>query len=360
MDYKSTQTWKEINEIPAVFANVYDYNYDEMKRLVGVIKHSDITNFIAAARGTSDNALVFFKYVLEINTNYTVGLSAPSVVTLYRGKINYTNSIVIGCSQSGMAEDVLEVLKKANEQGAVTIGITNNERSPIAKEAKFKLFCMAGEEQSTVATKTFNAELYLLLWLAFELAGNRVELKTLRELKNDVLPIIPQIDALTSFYAEKYKDMQGGFVLSRGISYAMALESEMLLQETCYIPVKGYAGSDFLHGPLALVDETTPIIIFCAKNDGDEELQSIVRADQIKLIEKMLRLKASILLVTNDCVLTGKSHRVDDALISFSVSEEISVFAFSLFAQMFACKLSCLKGNNPDEPRSLEKTVVTK
>ena len=360
MEYRDTLMWKEINETPKIFGEIQSVNAEVMNNLVAAIKASKATNFVAAARGTSNHALIFFKYLLEINSGYTVGLSAPSVITLYKGKIDYSNSIVIGCSQSGKAADVLEVIKKGNEQGAITIGVTNDKESPIAKEAKFHLYCDCGEEKSVAATKTFSAQLYLLLWLAAELSRNKDDLEYLKNLRKEIESVIPQIDELTTVYADKFKNMKSGFVLSRGVTYAIALEATLKLQETCYIQMKGYPGSDFYHGPMAMVNEETPVVIYCAKNNGDEEMQSLVRADQVKLIEKMISLNAPVLLVTNDCVLTGKFNKCNDALINFSVPEEVMMFAFALFAQMFACKISCGIGNNPDSPRALKKVTITK
>ncbi len=360
MDYKQTLMWQEINQIPSIFNRILSENSQTMQELCTAIKNGKATNFVAAARGSSDHALVYFKYLLEINSNYTVGLSAPSVVTIYKGKINYQNSIVIGCSESGMAEDVLEVIKKANEQGAITIGVTNDKQSPIAKESKYHLYCSAGKEEGVIATKTFVAQLYLLLWLALEISEKRAYLKTMRELPKGFEHLFTQIDELTTKYAEKFKDIKNGFILSRGLVYAVALQTELLLQETCYLQVKGSSGSDFYHGPMAMVGKDTPVIIYCARNEVDEELQSVLRADQVRLIERMLLRKAPVLLVTNDCVLSGKFSKCNDALINFSVPEEHSVLAFALFAQMFALKLSCLKGYNPDNPNGLEKTTITK
>ena len=124
--------------------------------------------------------------------------------------------------------------------------------------------------------------------------------------------------------------------------------------------MKGYAGSDFYHGPMAMVNENTPVIIYCAENAGDSEMKNLVRSDQIKCIEKMFSLGAPVLLVTNDVVLTGKFLKCNDAFITFSVPEEVCMFAFALFAQMLACKISCLIGNNPDSPRALNKVTITK
>ena len=360
MRYTDTLMWKEINETPRVFGAIQQENSLVMDSLVKAIKASNVKNFVAAARGTSDHAMIFFKYVLEVNSEYTVGLSAPSVITLYKGKINYSNSIVIGCSQSGKAADVLEVIKKGNEQGAITIAVTNDKESPMAKEAKYHLYCNAGLESSVAATKTFSAQLFVLLWLAAELSEHKEDLMMLKNLRTEIEKVIPQIDVLTTKYADKFKDMQSGFVLSRGVTYPIALETSLKLQETCYIQMKGYAGSDFYHGPMAMVNENTPVIIFCAENKGDSEMKNLVRTDQIKCVEKMLSLKAPVLLVTNDVLLTGKFARCNDALIKFSVSEEVCMFAFALFAQMFACKISCGIGNNPDSPRALNKVTITK
>jgi glucosamine--fructose-6-phosphate aminotransferase (isomerizing) len=124
--------------------------------------------------------------------------------------------------------------------------------------------------------------------------------------------------------------------------------------------MKGYAGSDFYHGPMAMVNEETPVIMYCAQNNGDDEMQTLVRADQMKSVEKMLSLNAPVLLVTNDVVLAGKYSKCNDALIKLSVSEEVTMFAFAIFAQMFACKVSCAIGNNPDSPRALNKVTITK
>ena len=348
MRYSETLMWKEISETPKVFGEIQSVNTEIMNKLVADIKSSGISNFVAAARGSSDNALTYFKYVLEVNTHYTVGLSAPSVITLYRGKINYSNSIVIGCSQNGDEEDVLEVIKKGNEQGAITIAVTNNLNSPMAKQAKYHLFLNAGVENG-VATKTFSAQLFVLLWLASELSQNKENLLLLKNLKREIEKVIPEIDVLTTKYADKFKDMQSGFALSRGLTYAVALETALKFQETCFIQMKGYAGSDFYYGPMAIVNENTPVIVFAAKNNGDQELQSLVRSDQIKCVEKMLKLKAPVLLVTNDCVLTGKFVKCNDALINFGVSEEVCMFAFAIFAQMLTCKIAYSKVETPDE-----------
>lgn len=359
MDYKDTYTWKEINETPSIFDRLRECNEETLKSLCEDIKRSGKTNFVATGRGASNNALIYFKYVLEVMSDYTVGFSAPSIITLYKGKANYSNSIVLGVSQSGKAQDVLEVIKRGNTDGAITVAITNNKDSEIAKNAKYHLYLNAGEQNSFVATKTLNAEMYMLLLFASVLVNKRENLVSLKYLKYDIENAIPEIDRLTDKYAEDLKNAKNGFILSRGLAYSVALSASLIMKETCYIPMEGFAGSEFYHGPLVMVNKDTPVIIYCAKNDFESELQSAIRADQIKLIERILELKASVFLVTNDIILTGKFKSVKEAHINVNIPEEFTVFAFNIFAQMLACKISCKLGYNPDEPRFIEKNVVT-
>ena len=360
MSYRETFTWKEIIETPEIFDKIVVENHATMQELVSAIKESKSKNFVGAGRGASCNALVYFKYLLGVMTNYTFSMSAPSILTLYHGKVSYADSIVIGCSQSGQAEDVLEVIKTGNEQGAITIAITNDANSPMAKEAKFHLNLVAGEQKSAIATKTFNAENFMLLWLASELARHKTGLHYLKHLKHDIKQAIPEIDKLTTTYAEMFKDVKRGFTLSRGLTYAVALETSLLLQQTGHIQMQGYATSEFYHGPLSLVDEDCPVIIYCAEIDGNEEIQSTIRADQIKCVQKILSMNAPVILVTNDCILTNRFAKCNDALINCSVPEEFAIFPFAIFAQMLACKIAVLKGKTPDSPKGIDKVIVTR
>ena len=124
--------------------------------------------------------------------------------------------------------------------------------------------------------------------------------------------------------------------------------------------MKGYAGSDFYHGPMAMVNDKTPVFIYCAKNITSEKIAELVKADQKKCIDKMLELSAPVLVITNDKSLAKEYKTVNVACFDFGYGEEITMFAFALFAQMLACKISCGIGNNPDSPRALNKVTITK
>ncbi|MBP5307985.1 MAG: SIS domain-containing protein [Clostridia bacterium] len=361
MDYKTTLMWKEISETGRIFNEIAAANEAVMASAVKAIKASGATNFVLAGRGTSDHALMYFKYVLEEKTGYTASYAAPSIVTVFNGKLNYKHSVVVGCSQSGKAADALAVLEKANREGAVTIAITNDETSPMAKEAKYHLYCNCGPEKSVAATKTFSAQLYLSLWLANEIAGDKNETEKLHGYYNCINALFPTISELTDKYSAKYKNTFSGFVLSRGITYAIANEQTLKLQETCYIQMKGYACSDFYHGPMAMVNDKTPVLVYCAHNTDAASSEKLMREDQEKCIDKMLSLGAPVLVITDDKYISEKyAEKTDVAYIPADGGDRFSIFSFALFAQMLACKISVAIGNNPDAPRALKKITITK
>ncbi len=360
-DIKSTLMWKEINETPETFARIKRNNSKIMAELVSEIKAKGINGIYVAGRGTSDHALMYFKYVCEIFAGIPVAYAASSVITLYNGKLNLKNQLVIGCSQSGKAADVLEVIRRAKENGAITVSVTNDETSPLAKEAGYHLFCSAGEEKSVAATKTFSAQLYIMLWLASSLAENERAIRML-DAYTDTLPsVMEKISEETEKIAPEFIDMQSGFILSRGVTYPIALEGSLKLQETSYVQMKGYPSSDFYHGPMAMVSEGTPVFIYSAKyNYNDASLADAHKADQEKCIEKMIELGAKVVLVTDDKDYKKYEGRAIVALLPETCCESFAMFSFALFAQMFACRISCGKGRNPDSPRALNKVTITK
>lgn len=355
MQYIDTLMWKELNETPRVLRGIMPENEAVMAALVREVREKNVRNVTGAARGTSDHALTFFKYATEILTDMKVGLAACSTVTMYDGLVNYGDNLVIGVSQSGRAADVLAVLERAKAQGAVTVAVTNNTESPMAKAAKYHLYCACGEEKSVAATKTFSAQVFLLLWLAARLADNGEVLARLPKVGDGLQARAEALGKAADAAVPFVKDIQNGFILSRGLTYALALESTLKLQETSYIMMKGYAESDFQHGPMAMVGDGTPVIVYAPKiGFGTPSQEENRRADFAKMLTKLAELKAEVLVVSDDDVYPGAIK------IEGAGSELFTVFDLALFAQMLACKVSCAVGNNPDSPRALKKVTVTK
>ncbi|GHV01413.1 glucosamine--fructose-6-phosphate aminotransferase [Clostridia bacterium] len=346
MNYKDTVMYKEIGEQPEALRNAARVNAGTLKKLAAAIGKFDPTGVYLAARGTSDHAGVYFKYLAETVWGIPVAFAAPSVVSLYGGKLDLKYQLVIGVSQSGKAADVLEIIKRGKQNGALTVSVTNDEGSPLAKAADYHLFCAAGEEKSVAATKTFTTEALLLALLVAAVTGDKTlekELKAAPDLAAEALKAEPDVERA----ALRFVNDKDCYVLGRGIVYGAVLEASLKLQETCYLRAKSYASSDFVHGPFAVMDKGTKAILLAP---SDESL-----AGSLEMSEKLKSVEADITAITDSQKITGDcTLRLPDS------GRYAFLFAAAPVLQLSACVLSCAKGIGPDAPRGLKKVTITK
>ncbi|HHW48899.1 MAG TPA: SIS domain-containing protein [Clostridiaceae bacterium] len=339
----------EINEQPEVLKRCMEKNKDSVKKLAEEIRKRNIEWIYIAARGTSDHAGIYGKYIIESELGIPVALAAPSVFTLYQKSVNFKNGMVIGISQSGKAADVLEVIKSAKSQGALTVSITNFPDSPMAQEANFHLDLSAGLEKSVAATKTFTSQMLVLALLVAELSGNDELKKELSLVPENISHILSTADTIKN-KVERYRFISECFVLSRGMNYAIALESALKIQETTYTRAKAFATSDFQHGPIAMVDKNIPVIVYAPDGPSLKDTEA--------MIDKLAELGIELIVVSN------KRSVLDKGTCSLSIphtaNDIISPFYNAVVAQLFACNLSLAKGLNPDSPRMLSKVTITK
>jgi glucosamine--fructose-6-phosphate aminotransferase (isomerizing) len=320
-------------------------NQEVIDRIGYLVRMRQIQYIIYAARGSSDNAGVYFKYLCEVVSGIPVAFAAPSVLTLYHGQLKMNHSLVIGVSQSGKAKDVLSILERAKLQGALTVSLTNDDQSPLAKAAEFHLDLHMGVEKSVAATKTFTAQMYLLANLAASIADNSIlkeELKLVPSLVKETYACEQAIQVVAS----EYESIQDCFVLGRGFAYAIADEFALKLQETCYLKAMSFATSDFYHGPFALVNKDAHFFIM-APDDA-----SITNSQE--MIAQLEKSNASCTVFTNSASLQASSK-----IMLPTSPRSISVFTLIIAAQLFAMHLSLLKGLNPDQPRGLNKVTIT-
>lgn len=344
-----TLMWQEIHEQPEVLGRCVQKNAILIQKIAAEVKKREITSIVIAARGTSDHAAVYGKYLFEILTGLPVSLAAPSVITMYGRTLKYGKTLVIGVSQSGRAGDVGEVIDAASREGALTVAVTNAEDSPLAQKAGIHLFCNAGPEKSVAATKTFTAELLLLGRLAAQIAGNTAVLRqfdSIPERMKAAFETAPQIKQVV----QRYRFMKECFVLARGVNYPVALEAALKIQETAYVRAKAFATSDFHHGPMAMLERELPVIIFAPSGPS--------QIDVLELAAKAKEARSDILMISDSkevCAMGDCSICTPAAGSDF-----ISPFVNAAVAQMFACELSLLKGLDPDTPRMLNKVTITK
>lgn len=344
-----TLMWKEIFEQPSALERCLESNQPVLREIIRLIHTRNIDQVVIAARGTSDHAAVYGKYAIELLTGVPVSLASSSIFTIYQKNLKLNNALTIGISQSGEAADVLEVLKGATRQGAVTVGITNYPNSPIAQESTYHLNCEAGVEKSVAATKTFTAQMFLLAHLAAMWAGDNEAEKELRTIPGQIMRTLGTSGDIEK-KVERFRFMQECFVLARGFNYAISLEAALKIQETTYVRAKAFAASDFQHGPIAMLDSEIPVFIYAPDGPSLNDMTVMLNKVKESQIETVVVSNNKDILGMGTCGFT----------IPETSNDMISPFYNVVVAQMFACQLALVKGMNPDSPRGLKKVTITK
>src|SRR6266704_1857708 len=213
----------EIDEQPGVIQRVLERQLGAVRSIATTIRARDPSAMVLVARGSSDNAAVYGRYLFEVCNRRLTSLAAPSVLTLYGRGPRLDQTAVIGVSQSGQGEDVVAYVRAAREQGAVTVAIVNDETSPLAQTAEWVLACLAGPELSIPATKTVTAQMTLLTLLSAALEQPDRPAEALHELPAALclaLDLRPAASALAGVLAQTTV----GSVIGRGFAFPPALE----------------------------------------------------------------------------------------------------------------------------------------
>jgi glucosamine--fructose-6-phosphate aminotransferase (isomerizing) len=338
---------EEITQQPVALAKTITEERDKVAKLGAFLRARDVKLIFLVARGSSDNAALFGRYLLEITTGIPVALAAPSVNTLYGARLKLDRALVIGVSQSGEGEDINLVLESARTSGAYTLGITNEAGSSMTKIVDETLLMHGGRERSVAATKTYTGQLMLFYMLAEALAerGSKLGYEEIPEFADRALMLRPEIEELV----DRYVFMENCVVVGRGLVYANAFEMALKLMETCYVVAERFSSADFLHGPLALVERHFPIFTFAPPG---------VTLNGVKeLLGRLKELRADTLVFTSDNEVASLCTRA--CLLPTEISETLAVIPYIVPAQLFAALLADAKGLNPDAPRSLAKVTRT-
>ncbi|MGH9558168.1 MAG: SIS domain-containing protein [Bryobacteraceae bacterium] len=310
---------------------------------------------VLVARGTSDNAAQFGRYLIEITTRIPVSLAAPSILTLYGCSVDLHDAAVIGISQSGESTDTNALLEDARKRGATTIGITNDPASALASIVEFPLLIDAGSEISVAATKTYTCQLLALYLIAYALDG-AIELDRLRKIPEWVgrtLDLEEAIEALV----ERYFFMSRAVTVGRGLNYANALEFGLKLMETCYVVAERFSAADLMHGPIALVERAFPVFVFAPGGVTWPSISCV--------LDRLRELKAETLVITDSSNTQARDKaarfiQIPQAPGAGSTPEDLyTPIPYIVPAQLFAGHLAALKGLNPDLPRTLKKITRT-
>ena len=340
---------EEIYEQPQAVARAVEQEYSNVAGLVSELRDREIRHVVIAARGTSDNAATYAKYVLEIVVGVPVSLAAPSVYTLYDANVNLSGSLMLGISQSGQATDVVQALSTARATGALTACITNVAGSPICAVSDFVFLCHAGEEKAVAATKTYTTSLALVALLAGLWSGRNALLEGLRAAPEQLRAVLA-LDDVIAQSSERYRYIQECAVLARGLNQATALEAALKMTETSYLVAKPYSGADFLHGPIAMVSEGFPCFLYAPTGRAYPSM--------VELALKLRERAAEMVIVAHSPEILELA--VKPLAMPVSPDELLSPLLYIVPGQLWAYHLARTRGQNPDRPRGLSKVTLTR
>jgi glutamine---fructose-6-phosphate transaminase (isomerizing) len=337
----------EIHQQPTALERTIKHEGKRIKHFADSLRKRRPNLIVLVARGSSDNAALFGRYLLEISTGIPVSLAAPGVHTLYRTKMLLKDALVVGISQSGEGTDVNMVLENSKRSGATTVAITNEDSSTMAQIADETFLIHAGREHSVAATKTYTGQLMIFHMLAAALNDHKrfSEVEQLPELASRSLELRPEIETMV----ERYAFMEQCVVVGRGLNYANAYEFAIKLMETCYVVAERFSSADFLHGPIALVERGFPAFLFAPPGKTMTGMK--------ELLGKLTRLGAETIVISSDKALLATATRA--LKIPSPIQERLSPIPYIIPAQLFAALLAKAKGLSPDSPRSLAKVTKT-
>ncbi len=339
----------EIFEQPTAIARLLEMQDESVRDVAARMGDRNVSFVYLAARGTSDNAGLYAKYLWGIHNGLPVALAAPSMFSVFKTPPKIGSALVVGISQSGQSPDIVSVIEEGRRQGALTLAITNDGGSPLAEAAELVIETVAGPENAVAATKTYTTQLVAIAMLSTALTGNaehREWLGRLPSLVEDTLAL----DETVKDASARYRYMTQCVVLGRGFNYATAHEWALKLKELAYVLAEPYSSADFQHGPVALAHQGFPV--FAVVPSGK------IAPDMITLLTELVQdQQVELLAVSNEgsaLALANTPVRLPERL-----PEWITPIPAIIPAQLFCYHLTRAKGYSTEGPRGLSKVTLT-
>lgn len=340
----------EIFEQPEVLERLLATQWSTAQEVAAAVRRRAPAYALIAARGTSGHAGLYAQYLWGIHNRLTVAAAAPSLITAYASPPDLRAALVVGISQSGQSPDIVQTVAAAREQGALTVAITNDPRSPLAYTAEYLLELGAGVEAAVAATKTYTTQLAAVALLSAALSATPEarldELRRVPEAQQAALALAPQMEAL----AGRYAAMERCILLGRGYSLATAREAALKLKELASVMADPYSSAEFQHGPIALATPGTPVLAVAP--------QDAVLDDLLPLLRRLTDEREARLVVFSDS--SSALALADDAVaLPTALPTWLGPLVQIVPLQLFAYALTVQKGFDPVAPRGLSKVTLT-
>lgn len=333
--------FREAAEAPAVVRRQLAYHRDALRHLVQYLKSSPPRTVVTVARGSSDNAATYAKYLIETRLGLITASAAPSVSSVYERRTDMRDVLVLAISQSGKSPDLIASLEKARAAGAFIVGLVNAPDSPLESIAHVTLPLHAGPEISVAATKSYVASLAVLanlvaLWSGDDALPRQVEMlpPLLERAWNcDWTPAVQALSGARDLY-----------VIGRGIGFGIAQEAALKLKETCGLHAEAFSAAEVLHGPMALVGNGFPVLVFSQNDESRESVEAMTG----RFAQNQARM-----------LVAGFAASGTTALPTVAAAPALEPILMIQSFYRMAEALSRQRGLDPDAPPHLKKVTET-
>ena len=338
----------EIAEQPAVADRILTTATtagSEVTRLAALIRAAAPRAVLLTARGTSDHAALYAKYLLEVGLGLPCGLTSTSTLTVYGATPDLRGVLWISVSQSGGSPDLVESTAAARRAGAITLAVTNDPASPLAAAAEHHLDVHAGPELAVAATKSYTAQLLTLWLLVTSWRGG--DLTPAHAVPGFLAEAVAADDVLE--VAARYRFVDRLVLTARGYSYPTAREAALKLMETSYLSAQAFSAADLMHGPLAMVDADRPVIAVVPEGPGGEAVAPVLAA---------LRERGADVCAVAPAGVAGEATvRLG---LPAGMREDLAPVVQIVPLQRLALEMAVARGLDPDAPRGLRKVTETR
>ena len=342
IDPESTHMYREAGEAANAVRAQYESNHSRALELGNKLRSLAPRAVVTCARGSSDHAATFAKYLIETRLGVLTSSSAPSVTSVYGVKQDLHGCLFLAISQSGRSPDLVAATKAAKAAGATVVALVNTDNAPLADVADHLLPLCAGPEQSVAATKSYIASLSAIVHLTAAWTGDNILLDALVSAP-DALEQAWQLDWGAAM--PTLRNTSHLYVIGRGVGLGIAQEAALKCKETCRLHAEAFSGAEVRHGPQALLQSNFPALIFTQDDESRADLESLARDLVARDVNVMIAGRA---LPGATVLPTVQAHPVIQPL---------------LLAQSFyklANALAVARGCDPDRPPHLRKITETR
>jgi len=339
----------ELREQPVALERFLAAETAHASEIARGLVRDDVHYLLVVSRGSSSNVARYLQYLFGTVNRLTVAFATPSLYTVYDAPPELGPAAVIGISQSGASPDVVAVVDEARRQRRPTLAITNDSRSPLAQAADWVLSLHAGEERAVAATKTYLNSIAAVALLSSVAVGDPERVSALRAVPAAVAAQIDQTLA-TADRLDRYRDVESGSVVARGVNYGTAFETALKIRERSGAAFEPFSSADLLHGPIAALKPGRPAIVIAP---GGRTLTSMRAA-----VDKVRERGSEVIAISDDADFLASAETALPLVPN--VPEWLSPLLTVVPGQVAAVRLATLRGADIDSPKGLTKITRTR